>query len=114
MNRDEASVSASVYGSDGGGPTTDTAEDLYWLYMCTCVVLTCVPFAQQGHSQTRRLVGEIETAIERTHRLVPGSDVPEIPDAHISRARGRVKIVPWLLIYCHNAFNIHDCTCTQS
>ena len=58
------------------------------------------------HSQARCLVDEIETCIERMCRLVPSSDVPEIPDTHISCARGRVKIVPWLLIWCHNAFKM--------
>ena len=58
------------------------------------------PFAQQGHSQAWHLVGEIETGIERTRRLVPGSDVPEIPDAHISRARGRVTMAAYIVSPC--------------
>ena len=52
----------------------------------------------QTKNAVRHLVGEIETGIKKTRHLVPGSDVPEIPDAHISRAGGHVKIVPRLLI----------------
>ena len=36
------------------------------------------------------LVGEIKTGIKRMRHLVPGSDIPEIPDAHVSCACGRV------------------------
>ena len=55
-------------------------------------------YSREASIQSYTVVGEIEMGIERTCHLVPGSDVPEIPDAHISSARSCVKIVPWLFI----------------
>ena len=92
-------LSASVYGSDGGGLTTDT-------YCGRSILVVVLTFHSTGPFSGAALSRQDQDGIERTRHLVPGSDVPEIPDAHISCARGRVKIVPWLLIWCHNAFNL--------
>ena len=55
-------------------------------------------YSREASIRSYTVVDEIEMGIERTCHLVPGSDVPEIPDAHISSACSRIKIVPWLFI----------------